>query len=725
MSTNEFSSNASLTRLLSSIALASPLTMALPAPAAAQQELPGIVVEGATLEVPPPAPRPRPAAASTPAAAPSSSSAEAPATAPGAEVVEDTEAAATAAATTDQVTGIPRAQLGTAVTVITGEDLERQQVRHAADALRSLPGVSVSRTGSPASLTQVRIRGAEANHTLVLIDGIEANVGSHGAFDFSNLTSEDIERIEVIRGPQSALYGSNAIGGVINIVTKRGGGPLSVTARAEGGSFGTKSGAARVSGGNGRVWGAATVQHLNSDGFNIAPDGPLGEKDGYRITSLSASAGAMLADNVRLDLNIRRSDKRAENDDQTGANLRNGWIIASDTADHTKTSVLLMGANLSWDMLGGDLTHLFTASRNVTYGNDLWFGSEPPSLTETTDDAYGLSYKMSYRFATPALGIRHSVTGLADQRRESYENETDAGLVEASRRQTGFAAEWRGNLFEQIYLSAGLRHDVNDTFEDFTTWRTGISVPISKWGIRPHASVGTGVRIPTMDEQFGFHPTHIPNQNLKPERSKGWDAGLEFTFLGGRAIVDVTYFQMDLTDKIHTNFIPCGLPQLCSNPTNLPGVSKRQGVEVDGRFQVLPNLSLGLAYTYLDAVDSTGDRELRRPPHAARGEITYQFDDGRGALSLAAIYNGRMDDFVFGGAPDFPSGVITLDDYLLVTAAASYKLNPGLEIYGRVENVLNEDYEEIFGFETAGLAAYAGLRWKFDYERLDDGLSLK
>src|SRR5690606_29550368 len=183
-------------------------------------------------------------------------------------------------------------------------------------------------------------------------------------------------------------------------------------ARAEGGSFGTKSGAARVSGGNGRVWGAATVQHESSEGFNIAPEGPFGEKDGYRISSLSANAGAMLADNVRLDLNIRHSDKRAENDDQNGVKVRDRWIIASDTADLTETSVLLLGANLRWDMLGGDLTHLFAASRNLTQGDNVWFGSELPSLTETTDDAYRLSYQMSYRFATPAIGIQHAITGL-------------------------------------------------------------------------------------------------------------------------------------------------------------------------------------------------------------------------------------------------------------------------------------------------------------------------
>ncbi|HEX5599071.1 MAG TPA: TonB-dependent receptor plug domain-containing protein, partial [Hyphomicrobiaceae bacterium] len=152
------------------------------------------------------------------------------------------ESVAEAEAASNQIAAIPAAHLGTAVTVVTGDDLQRQQIRHAADALRSLPGVSVNRTGSPAGLTQVRIRGAEANHTLVLIDGIEANAGSSGEFDFSDLMIEDIERIEVIRGPQSALYGSNAIGGVVNIITKRRGGPL-VTARAEGGSFGTKGGA--------------------------------------------------------------------------------------------------------------------------------------------------------------------------------------------------------------------------------------------------------------------------------------------------------------------------------------------------------------------------------------------------------------------------------------------------------------------------------------------------
>lgn len=723
-----------LSRLLTSVALVPPLTAVTVSSGAAQsvQQLPGIVVEGATLDAPPArAPRPSPS---------SGASAGTAVPAPSAPVEQVGEAAA-AADSGD--TGVPAVQLGTSVSVVTGEELRRQQVRHAADALRSLPGVSVNRTGSPAGLTAVRLRGADPNHTLVLIDGIEANAGSDGTFDFSDLLTEDIERIEVIRGPQSALYGSNAVGGVVNIITRKGRGPLRVTARAEGGSFGTAGGAARVSGGNDRVWGAATVQHQRSDGFNIAPKGLLDEEDGYRITSLSASAGAMLADNIRLDLNIRRSEKRLDRDDETGFDSRDGWIISSDSFSHYASTVLLMGADLRWDMLDGALTHVFKATRNLTTRDDVQIadfdenfdgtgfgnGFGPPSTVETTDDAYRFSYQSTYRFSTPVIGARHAITGLIDHGRDSFENETDSGFVRASREQTGFAAEWRGDFFDRVFLSAGLRHDNNDTFEDFTTWRTGISVPIKEIGIRPHASYGTGVRAPTMFEQFGFTPAFVPNPDLVPEESKGWDAGMEFTFAGGKATVDVTYFATSLKNMIDgdSTFVDCDTSPFgsCTFPINLPGTSHREGIEVSGRFAILSNLSLGLSYTFLDAQDSEDVREVRRPNHAARADLAYGFDDGRGEINIAVVYNGESVNQVLGAPSFFPVGRIKLDDYWLVSAAASYKLSDDVEIFGRVENLFDEDYEEVFGYSTPGVAAYAGLRWSFDLEKPYAGLAMK
>jgi vitamin B12 transporter len=690
---------------------------ALPAGAQQPEMLPGILVQGATLESPPKKPRPP-----KPAAGASQGTAAANQPAAGAAATGGEGGA------TDE-SGVPAEQVGTALTVVTGEQLRAQQIRHAGEALRSLPGVSVNQTGTSAGFTQVRIRGAEANHTLVLIDGIEANASTNGEFDFSDLLSEDIDRIEVLRGPQSALYGSNAVGGVINIVTRSGKGPLRLTARAEGGAFGTRDAAVRASGGTDRAWGAVTAQYRQDEGFNIAPKGPLGEEDGSRLTSLSAKAGVMLADNLRLNLNVRNVEKRGDRDDQTGLQSRDGFIIASDSFSRFSSSVLLAGADLQWDTLGGDLTHVFKATGNRTLRDDVQiadfgFGFGPPSPFSNTSEAYKLAYQATYRFETPLLlAARHSLTGQIEREKESFESVLGSAVT-ASRAQTGVAAEWRGDFLDRVFLSASVRRDDNDTVQDFTTWRTGISVPIRELGLRPHASIGTAVKLPTLFEQFGQTAQFVANPNLKPEESFGWDAGVEATFAGGRAVVDVTYFSADLKNKIRTEFVSMADPGriidcnpgdfFCSYPINLDGTSTREGVEVSGRFQVLPALTLGLAYTYVDAVDRDGQQEIRRPPHSGRADVTYRFDAGRGVLNLAAIYNGDMKDTVFGAPFFFPVRNITLDEYWLVRASAAYQLEPGVEIYGRIENLLDSKYEEVFGFASAGFGAYAGLRLTWD-----------
>ncbi len=210
--------------------------------------------------------------------------------------------AAPAEASTEPASGVAADEIGSSVTVITAAQLKAEQIRHAADALRSLPGVAVSRTGGYGSLTQVRIRGAEGNHTLVLIDGIDAGDTSSGEFDFSNLLVEDIDRIEVIRGGQSGIGGSKAIGGVINIITKNGKGPLTFTARAEGGSFNTREIAGRVSAGNDKFWFALSGNVRDSDGFNQSLRG--NESDPWRLGTFNAKGGAQLLKGVTLDFSF-------------------------------------------------------------------------------------------------------------------------------------------------------------------------------------------------------------------------------------------------------------------------------------------------------------------------------------------------------------------------------------------------------------------------------------
>ena len=319
----------------------------LPTVGLAQAPLPPITIQGATLE----APRP-------PASKGKSAGAPAP---------EETKG--DAKAKDDGADGVPAASVGNAVTVITREDLQRQQVRQVADALRSLPGVAVGRTGAYGNFTQVRIRGAEGNHTLVLIDGVEANNTTDGELDFSNLSADDIERIEVIRGPMSALYGSNAVGGVINIITRRGQGPLTLTLKTEAGSLGTGDVAARISAGNQWAHFALGMHWRSTDGFNISPFG--NEADGMVLRSFNLKAGVKLMEGLTLDLTLRHVDKKADRDGFGDPLSPKGSLqTAMDAPSYLHDKQLLAGLRLKWDTLDNKLTHQLHVTHNSTTISD-------------------------------------------------------------------------------------------------------------------------------------------------------------------------------------------------------------------------------------------------------------------------------------------------------------------------------------------------------------------
>ena len=477
------------------------------------------------------------------------------------------------------------------MTVVTGEELRRQQIRHAGEALRSLPGVAVSRSGAFGNFTQVRIRGAEGNHTLVLIDGIAVNNLSDGEFDFSNLSAEDIERIEVIRGPLSGLYGSNAVGGVVNILTRGGRGPMTASLRTEAGSFGTRDVAARISGGNDRGHLAVSYHERDTNGFNIAPVGE--EDDGSRLRTLSVKGGVQLLDGLTLDFMVRHSDKLADRDgfgnifDPT---LAGSLAAAFDDSSVARDRILLAGANLRWETLGGKLIHELRASHNgtTTTDTDTSFNSFSRNASETMK----LAYLATYRLDTPAIWGKHSVSGLLEKEDERFTPEGTFGDEKLRERgRIASAGEWRGGFADRVFLTAGVRHDDNDNFQDFTTWRGAASLVLREWHMRPHASIGTAVKLPTMFEQFGSTQFFTPNPNLSPEKSFGWDAGVEFTLLNGKAILDVTYFRANLEDKINGFVFDPNLGNFTAD--NLPGESTREGVEIATRFKLSDSCDVG------------------------------------------------------------------------------------------------------------------------------------
>lgn len=603
---------------------------------------------------------------------------------------------------------IDASQLGTSATIITGEALERRQIRNAAEALRTVPGLAVNQLGGTGSLTQIRIRGAEGNQVKVLIDGVEVNSLDSGEFDFSTLLAADIERIEVLRGPQSGIYGANALSGVINIVTKKGG-PPRVSATAEAGSFNTRQLNANASGSGEKGYLSVSAVGRETDGFNLAQTG--NENDGSKKKAIFARAGLSPTDYFRIDMMGRFQSNDTDIDsDFDGDGFVDDFIGATNKREQTLASI-----SAELDTFNRRWTHKVFAN----YLEDDFINVDPTLTLPFTNDGEKtrFGYLSTIKADTGDFGT-HTITGLIEQIDESFEGRGNeqfnfppffVGIQTiASRSNTGYAAEYQGVFADRFFLTGNIRRDDKDSFEDATTYRLTAAYLFPVSGTRLHASYGKGITDPTFFEQFGSSLDFKGNPNLTPEESIGWDVGVEQKFWGGRIVADLTYFQADLKDEIGSGQLDVdgdGIPD--STAINQIGKSERQGIELTLTAQLTPALFINGSYTYTDATDPNGQEEVRRPPHAASLGIAYQFAGGRGQISANAIYNGEMKDLFFG---TFPSTLVTLDDYILVNVAASYKLDSNIELFGRVENLLNEDYEEVFSFSSAPIAAYGGVK---------------
>lgn len=586
------------------------------------------------------------------------------------------------------------ATLGSAYSIITGEELEARQIRHAGEALRGLPGLVAGRSGGVGGFTQVRVRGAEANHVMVFIDGVEVNSLSAGDFDFATLLAADIERIEILRGPQSGVYGANALAGVINIITKKGARTPTVSAQAEAGSFATHGFAASASGAGERGYLSVSAAKRKTDGFNVARTG--GENDGSEQNTIFARVGLSSLDYFRIDAMVRFQF----NDTEIDVDADFDGLLDDARGESNLREQTLARVSAQLDLFGRRWTHeVFADYLQDDFANfSLVFGD---ATNNGKRAHYG--YKTAARFETGGwLPAEHTLIGLIEQKDESFETASAFGGGTAARHQTGHVAEYHGAWAGRLFLTGNLRFDDNDSFEDALTYRAAAAFLFPHTGTRLHASYGKGITNPTFFEQFGFAANFVGNPALKPEESKGWDVGLEQQFQDGRLAVDVTYFEADLKDEITTVFNP----DFTFTVLNADGRSKRKGVELKLTAQPLPGLSLTGAYTYTEATAPDGREEIRRPRHAAALYAAYSFDDGRGKFNFDLIYNGEMKDDRFS----FPVQRVTLDDFLLVNLAASYKISGDFELFGRVENLLDEGYEEVFGFSGAPIAGFGGVR---------------
>ncbi|MFC6446682.1 TonB-dependent receptor plug domain-containing protein [Shinella zoogloeoides] len=601
---------------------------------------------------------------------------------------------------TDGLTSVELEKSGRAVTVVTGEQMEKNRVRYVSDALRLVPGLAVSRAGSVGGLTQVRMRGAESDQVLVVIDGVEASNHTRGEFDFGGLVAEDIERIEILRGPQSTFWGANAMAGVISITTRKGErGSRKSTAQTEVGSDGTLMGALATRGGGENFDYALSGSMRRSRGFDISDLGA--EDDGARNSTFNGRFSADISPETTVDGTLRLVDRRTDLDEQD-------FMTAEtyDVNDYQDDRELYGSIGIANTALDGALTQKarLAASDMRSFNHSALFGD-----SSSEGNRYNAAYQASYRYEDLENQV-HQLTAGYEWQRETYA--PSQYTTTFSRNTHAAIGEYRGEFFDQLFINGGLRQDWNDTFADATTWTASAAWQVPEMETRLHASVGTGVTNPTFTEQYGFFPgSFVGNPNLKPEESFGWDIGVEKRFFDGGLVIDVTYFNQNLENEISSTQISPGLYR----PINMGGESLRQGVEVSATVDFFNGLTATASYTYTDASEQEvagGARlaETRRPRHSGSLNAAYAFYDDRARVFVEALFNGAAEDRVF--ASTLPPRV-TLGGYTLVNVGGSFKVNETVEAYGRIDNLFDRDYREVFGFNTPGLTAFAGLKATF------------
>lgn len=599
--------------------------------------------------------------------------------------------------------GVRADVLGASVTVLVPEQLEQRQTRFIADALRDVPGVAVNRAGAVGGVTQVRVRGTEGNHVLVLIDGMEAADPYQGEFDFAALLADDVARVEVLRGQQSALYGSDAIGGVIHYMTLSGREAPGMSARFETGSFDTWEGAVRLAGSTEKFDYAVGGGHQTTDGIATSRIGT--RKVGAESTTFSGRFQYDVNEDFRLNAVTRYTYTDAELNDQDYGSTYGvppyGWVIDSDDYSHNRALYGLVRAE--FDALDDRWINTLSvqgvdAARSAYSGGEREYGNKASRLKA--------SYVSTLQFGSN--GFAQSVTFAADMERERM-RALGPWLTEAQRQEreidnVGLVAQYHAEIDDRIGLGFALRHDDNDRFDDATTYRVQGSYRFDS-GTRLRAALGSGIKSPGMTDLYGYDPdSFIGNPGLKPERSEGWEVGVEQSFAGRRALVGVTYFDNRLKDEIYTIYSG---PTFIASPANHTDESTQKGVETFVAAR-LGAWSLDASYTYLDAEEG-GVEEGRRPPHIASLSVGWRTLGDALGLNLTARYNGAMLDYNFTGSG---GRFIEMDDFTLFNLNADYRISDHLQVFGRIENLLDETYEEIFSHRAPGRAVYAGVRLK-------------
>ena len=588
--------------------------------------------------------------------------------------------------------------VGSAVTVITRDDIERRQARYVSDLLRTVPGFSVSQSGVAGSQTQVRVRGAEANHVLVLIDGARANDPATGdEFRWEFLTTANIERIEIVRGPQSALWGSDAVAGVVHIITRSATTQSRAGGYVEAGSLNTLNSAVNGSVG-GDNWSLnLSVERLETDGGNISRAGS--EDDNSDATTGSLSASLQASDGLAFTFGVRSIDSYSQYDNVDF--FVTGLPFDSDVALDTRQNYLQVGSTIG--NRDSRVRHHIAAR---------YFDSENRNLANGIEDVTALSDRTTFAYQAD-ISLGDDVLSLALEHEDTnFEQRGPVGFGDPNQVQdanvTSVIADYQAHVGDNLTWLASARFDDNSMFDDAVTGRLSVTWSVND-ATRLRANIGTGRKNPTFIELFGYFPGQFANDpDLEPEKSTSYDIGVERQ-VSEALNIQLTLFKQDLENEIN-GFVFDPVTFL-STAENMADTSKREGVELAARWDLSERIGLNLSYTFIDST-SENIREVRRPRHSGSVDMDFGFMDERGRIALTAAYGGTRTDTFFPPWPN-PPEVVTLSNHWLVDLTTQYSVTDSVKVFARANNLLDTDYEQVYGYRTPGRAAYAGIQVDF------------
>jgi vitamin B12 transporter len=602
---------------------------------------------------------------------------------------------------------VPIERVAASITVIGREEIERMQWRTLPDLLDAVPGLHVVQSGGPGGQTSVFLRGTNSNHALVLLDGIEVSDPSQpgGLFDIAHLLTDGLERVEVLRGPQSTLYGSDAVGGVINIISSRGRGERTASGWAEAGAFNTMQQAVGVRGGGSHFDYALNYASLHTRGISaFAEDLGGHERDGYDNRSTSLRVGLHPTRTLSFNLFGRLIDTDIEIDP-----------FQEDRDYRGSTRQLFLRGEGQLELLGGAWRQSFGVSyadhdRKDQNDPDVEF----PEAAALTHDGRRLKFDWQHDLT---LHPSHIVTLGLETERESLDArsltssafQSFASEADESLRTSAVFLQEQFEFGDRLFGTLGLRLDHHDEFGSHLTYRVAAAYVHPDTGTKLRASVATAFKAPSLNDLFGrsvfsccggFTQNFRGNPDLDPEKSRGFEIGIEQPLWDGRVRLGVTYFQSQIRDLIQTT-------PLFDSVENIAR-ARMDGVESFASLSIANQFTLRVDHTYTMAEDRDSSRDLlRRPAHklSLKAELR---PIQNATLSLAVVYTGHRKDI---DALSFDR--TSLGGYTVTDVAATYQITPRWRAFGRVDNLFDREYDDPDGFGSPGIAGYVGVKAEY------------